>query len=254
MTPMDAVVDRRDMTDRTTAGSGAVPDPRDPSHDSPRTATETSDAALVGRLRGGDESAFAEIVKGWSGLMLRVARLHVATEASAEEVVQETWMAVIRGLPRFEGRSSLRTWVFRILTNLAKTRGVREARSVPMSALSGADDSGPTVDPDRFRAADDQYPHNWTLLGKPRPWEPTPEDSALAGEIRAELAKALALLPDRQRVVVSLRDIQGLTSDEVCGVLDVSAANQRVLLHRGRAKLRGVLEDYYRHNSEGVTS
>jgi RNA polymerase sigma-70 factor, ECF subfamily len=216
----------------------------------PPRAAGRDDSELVDRLRAGDETAFASIVSGWSPMMLRVARAHVSTEASCEEIVQETWMAVIRGLDRFEGRSSLRTWVFRILTNLAKTRGVREARSVPMSAWGPADTDGPTVEPDRFRAADDQYPHNWTPLGAPTQWQPGPEQSAVAEEARQLLGAALQDLPERQRVVVTLRDVHGLSSDEVCAALDLSPANQRVLLHRGRARLRAVLEDYYRGAGE----
>jgi RNA polymerase sigma-70 factor (ECF subfamily) len=215
----------------------------------PRTAWPDDDE-LLARLRDGDESAFAGLVTRWSPMMLRVARSHVSTEASSEEIVQETWMAVIRGLEAFEGRSSLRTWVFRILTNLAKTRGVREARSVPMSSWRPADDGGPTVDPDRFQSSGGDYPHNWTPVGAPVPWEPGPEQSAVAGEIRRLLAAALADLPDRQRAVVTLRDVHGLSSEEVCGTLDLSQANQRVLLHRGRARLRTVLEDYYRGAEE----
>jgi RNA polymerase sigma-70 factor (ECF subfamily) len=151
---------------------------------------------------------------------------------------------VIKGLPGFEGRSSLRTWVFHILTNLAKTRGIREARSVPKSTI--ADDDGPTVDPGRFQGADDKWPHNWTPIGAPRPWEPSPESAALAGEIRAMLAAALEHLPERQRIVVKLRDVHGLSAEEVRTALGLTAANQRVLLHRARAKLRERLEEYYR--------
>jgi RNA polymerase sigma-70 factor (ECF subfamily) len=207
----------------------------------PRTAG-ADDRELVELLRRGDETAFATIVRGWSPMMLRVARGHVSTDASCEEIVQETWMAVIRGLNAFEGRSSLRTWVFRILTNLAKTRGVREARSVPMSSWAPSDEAGPTVDPDRFRAADDQYPHNWTPVGAPTEWQPGPEQSAVAGETRRLLGAALQELPERQRAVVTLRDVHGLSSDEVCAALDVSEGNQRVLLHRARSKVRGALE------------
>ena len=205
--------------------------------------TGGDDPELLSRLRHGDEATFAGVVRGWSPMMLRVARGHLSTDASCEEVVQETWMAVIRGLDGFEGRSSLRTWVFRILTNLAKTRGVREARTVPMSA---ADGTGPTVDPDRFRPASDELPHNWTPVGAPVAWQPGPEQAAVAAETRRLLGAALQDLPDRQREVVTLRDVHGLSSDEVCAALDLTAANQRVLLHRGRARLRAVLEDYYR--------
>lgn len=241
MTGEATVSTRAEPTRGTVDG---VPVPRPP---------QVDDSALVAHLRAGDEAAFAEIVTSWSPMMLRVARGHVSTDASCEEIVQETWMAVVRGLDGFEGRSSLRTWVFRILTNLAKTRGVREARTVPMSSWGPDDESGPTVDPDRFRGPDDQYPHNWTPVGKPTPWEPSPEQSAVAGETRQLLGAALLELPERQRTVVTLRDVHGMSGAEVCGLLDLSQANQRVLLHRGRARLRTVLEDYYRAAGE-VTS
>jgi RNA polymerase sigma-70 factor (ECF subfamily) len=224
------------------AVTGATPLP------GPRARDDEAD--LLARLRSGDESAFVAVVSDWSPMMLRVARGHVSTDASCQEVVQETWMAVIRGLAGFEGRSSLRTWVFRILTNLAKTRGLRESRSVPMSSWRPDDPGGPTVDPDRFRTAGDEYPHNWTPAGAPVAWQPGPEQSAVAGETRRLLAAALADLPDRQRTVVTMRDVHGFSADEVCEVLELSAANQRVLLHRGRAKLRSVLEDYYREAGE----
>ncbi len=214
----------------------------------PRLSVEDD---VLRRLRAGDEGAFAEIVGSWSPMMLRVARFHVSTEASAEEIVQETWMAVVRGLDAFEGRSSLRTWVFRILTNLAKTRGVREARTVPMSALAPETlDDGPAIDADRFRPPDDDWPGHWTSIGAPSSW-PTPEGSVLGSEIRARVGEALARLPERQRVVVTLRDVHGMDSEEVCTVLSISPANQRVLLHRGRAHVRAELEDYYRGRDDG---
>ena len=206
-------------------------------------------ARLLERLRAGDQSAFAELVDSWSPVLLRVARLYVATRASAEEVVQDTWLAVIEQLDRFEGRSSLRTWVFRILENQARTRGVRDARALPWSSAFGSDgieDSGPTVAPTRFRGPADRWPGGWTPAGRPAPWQPPPEDAAVASEIRRELGAALDELPARQRTVVELRDVHGLTSDEVCERLGVSPANQRILLHRGRARLRARLEDVYR--------
>lgn len=218
----------------------------------PRSPTE-AEQDLLDRLRRGDEAAFAEVVDAWSPSLLRVARSFVSTDASAQEVVQETWLAVLRGLDRFEGRSSLRTWVFRILSNLGKTRGVREARAVPWSSLSPADAGGPTVDAGRFRGPEDDWPHHWTPVGAPTRWEPSPEDAAVAGEIRGQVARALAKLPERQRTVVGLRDVHGMTSDEVCLALDISPANQRVLLHRGRARLRAALEDYYRRGQQGTS-
>jgi len=210
------------------------------------------DSELLGLLRAGDEDTFRDIVDRWSPVMLRVARAHVSTDASAQEIVQEAWLGVIKGIDRFEGRSSVRTWVFRILTNLAKTRGVREARSVPWSSLGPEDTEGPTVDPSRFRGPDDEWPSHWTPAGAPVPFPESPEGSLVAKEVRELLADALVELPERQRIVVSLRDVHGLDSDEVCEVLGLSAANQRVLLHRGRAKLRALLESYYRGHEEGV--
>jgi len=202
--------------------------------------------SLVERLRSGDAESFARVVDDWSPTMLRVARSFVSTQASAEEVVQETWLAVLRGLDGFEGRSALRTWVFRILANLAKTRGVREARTIPWSSVPSA--GGPTVDPDRFRGSDEPWSGHWTDAGAPSAWEASPEAAILAGEIRAQVQTALEDLPEQQRTVVSLRDIHGLDSDEVCATLGISPGNQRVLLHRGRARLRSALEDFYRQD------
>lgn len=189
------------------------------------------DPAHLARLRAGDEAAFAEIVRAWSPAMLRVARAHVRTHASAEEVVQEAWLGVLRSLPGFEGRATLRTWVFRILVHTARRRGRVEARVTV---------SGPTVDPPRFRDADDEYPGHWRDDAAPAEWGPEP--AALAAEFREVLARALAGLPERQRAVVELRDVHGLDGDEVCELLHLTPANQRVLLHRGRARLRAVLE------------
>lgn len=202
-------------------------------------------ADLVARLRAGDEGAFAEVLTAWSPAMLRVARAHVSTAASAEEVVQDTWLAVIKGLDGFEGRSSLRTWVFRILVNQAKTRGVREGRTLPFSSVA-PEDAGPTVDPDRFQGPDGAHPGGWTPEGAPRTWPPTPEDAAVAAEVRQLLAAAIDALPERQRIVLTLHDVQGLTSAEVSEVLDITQQNERVLLHRARAKVRAALEGYHR--------
>lgn len=207
-------------------------------------APPPDEQALLVRLRAGDADAFAGIVRDWSPGMLRLARGHVSTRASAEEVVQETWLACVRGLAGFEGRSSVRTWTFRILVNIAKTRGVRESRSVPWSSLDT--DDAPTVDPSRFLPADHLWPGHWTPAGTPQAWEPLPEDSVLAGEVQSLVAAVLDDLPPRQRSVVSLRDVHGFSSDEVCEVLGITVANQRVLLHRGRARVRAALEDYYR--------
>jgi RNA polymerase sigma-70 factor (ECF subfamily) len=200
------------------------------------------DPELVERLRRRDDAAFAAVLDAWSTGMLRVARGFVSTPASAEEVVQDTWLAVIQGLDGFAGRSSLRTWVFRILVNTAKRRGARESRTVPWSALSTADDAGPTVDPGRFLEPGHEWAGHWREF--PADW-PRPEQAALDGEVRARAAAALAGLPVRQRVVITLRDVEGYTSDEVCSILEISAPHQRVLLHRARATVRAVLERYF---------
>jgi RNA polymerase sigma-70 factor (ECF subfamily) len=202
--------------------------------------TSSTDDAIVAGVRSGDEAVFAQLLDEWSRSMLLLARTFVSTEASAEEVVQDTWLAVIRGIDGFEGRSSLRTWVYRILVNTAKKRGVRESRVLPWSSL-GDDDHGPTVDPALFRDAADQCPGGWRTF--PPVWSPS-EGAVLAGEVRARLRVAIDALPDRQRVVITLRDVLGHTSGEVCEMLEISGANQRVLLHRARAAVRARLAPY----------
>lgn len=204
-----------------------------------------NDALLVDRLRSGDADAFAEIVRTWSPMMLQAARSYVSTDASAQDVVQEAWLAMIRGLDKFEGRSSLRTWLLAILANIGRSRGVREARTLPMSSLGSAEGDRPAVDPNRFRGSDDKWPRNWTPLGKPRPWPRPPEEEVMAAESRTQLEHGLAELPERQRTVVALRDVHGLSSEEVSALLGISAGNQRVLLHRGRSRLRGLLELHF---------
>jgi RNA polymerase sigma-70 factor (ECF subfamily) len=201
-----------------------------------------SDDVLVARLRDRDEAAFALLVDCWSPGMQRLARSFVSTNDSAAEVVQDAWLAVIRGLGRFEGRATLKTWVYRILVNIAKRRGSRESRTIPWSSLAAAEDSGPTVDPTRFAGPDTQFPGHW--IHPPAAW-PSPEQEALSWEIRAQLETALAALPDRQRVVITLRDMEGYTSAEVSTILDISPGNQRVLLHRARALVRQRLEEYF---------
>jgi RNA polymerase sigma-70 factor (ECF subfamily) len=197
------------------------------------------EAALVDGLRRRDEKTFARLVDTWSPGMLRAARAFVADDHTAQDVVQETWLGVVRGIEKFRGESSLRTWAYRILINRARTRGARDGRVVP-AGLAG-DENGPTVSPDRFRGAGEAYAGHWRT--SPSAW-PTPEDGVLGGETRRRLAAALDGLPARQRAVVTLRDVDGYGSDEVCELLSISAANQRVLLHRGRAALRAALEDY----------
>lgn len=200
------------------------------------------DAALVAALRAGDDRVFASLVDAWSPAMLRLARMHVATHETAEDVVQEAWLAAVRGLDRFEGRSTLRTWVFHILLNIARTRGVKDQRTVPFSSLGDGDDRSPTVDPARFRAAGEEHAGGWRV--PPQPW-PTPEGNLLSKETRAVIDACLAALPARQRAVLELRDVHGYDAAEVCDLLDVTLGNQRVLLHRARAAVRGALEVYF---------
>jgi len=208
-----------------------------------RAAVLPPDDVLVARLGAGDEAAFTLVLDAWSGGMVRLARGFVSTPDSAAEVVQDTWLAVVEGIGRFEGRSSLRTWVYRILVNTAKRRRDRERRSVPWSSVVDTDEAGPTVDPARFQGPGEPYPGHWREF--PEPW-PAPEDAALAGETRRLLVAALERLPERQRRVITLRDVEGCSAEEVCAILEISAANQRVLLHRARAIVRARVEEHYR--------
>jgi len=202
----------------------------------PATTGTPSELELVARLRAGDTRAFATLVETHHDLLLRLARGYVRSEAVAEEVVQETWLAVIEGIDRFEGRSSLRTWMSRILVNRARTRGVREARSVPISAL-GAPDDGGEIDAARFDAAG-----RW--LEAPTPWSDaaTPERLLADAQTRAIIERAIAELPETQRLVMTMRDLADMDAEEVCATLDISEGNQRVLLHRARTRIRAELE------------
>jgi len=201
----------------------------------------TEDASVVQRLRDGDESAFALLVERYGPSMLRVARMYVRDRAVAEEVVQETWLAVLSGIDRFEGRSSLKTWIFRILSNRAKTRGEREGRTVPFSAVATAEatESEPAVDVDRFLGPDSATPYAWA--NPPRAWT---QDEVIKRETLDVLRHAIEELPPAQREVIRLRDIEGWSAGEVADALDVTDVNQRVLLHRARSKVRGALEEY----------
>ena len=200
-------------------------------------------AELVAALRAGDEQAFTALIDELGPSMLRVARMYVSTRAVAEDVVQETWLAVLSGIERFEGRSSLKTWIFRILTNRAKTRGEREGRSIPFSSFaSDADaDEGATVDADRFQRGG-QFEGAWRSA--PSRWSDLPENR-LVGKETIEVAQAaIAALPESQRTVITMRDVDGWSAEEVRNVLGLSESNQRVLLHRARAKVRRALETY----------
>jgi RNA polymerase sigma-70 factor (ECF subfamily) len=197
------------------------------------------DARLVDGLRAGDEAAFAAVMREYGGAMLRVAQMYVSSRSVAEEVVQEAWLGVLKGIGRFEGRSSLKTWLFRIVANTAKTRGIREARSIPFSALGEADDE-PAVDPDRFLGDGERFPGHWGA--PPRRW--APEGELLSQETLEVIEREIERLPPAQRAVITMRDVQGLTSDEVRNALELTETNQRVLLHRARSKVRAALEEY----------
>jgi RNA polymerase sigma-70 factor (ECF subfamily) len=201
----------------------------------------TSDQRIVAGLRAGDEGTFRELFERTYPMMKRVARAYVASDAVAEEVVQDTWMAIVTGIERFQGRSALGTWMFSILTNQAKTHSARERRALPFSSVAPAEVEQPVVDPDRFQNGDEAWPGHWAT--PPRPWQ-KPERRLLSLEAREQLKHALAQLPERQRLIVVLRDVEGLSAEEVCDLLELSQENQRVLLHRGRSRLRAVLEEY----------
>jgi RNA polymerase sigma-70 factor, ECF subfamily len=208
------------------------------------SAVELNERDLCAALRRGDESAFSTVVSLYSGPLRRLALSYVRSAAVADEVVQETWLGVIRGIHAFEERSSLKTWIFRILTNTAKTRAERESRMVPLSALSAADSDSdePAVDPDRFFDQQQaRWPGHWA--SPPARWDELPADHLEGRELLDAMKAAIEGLPSRQRQVIVLRDIEGWDAEEVCRVLELSEANQRVLLHRGRSKVRQALED-----------
>jgi RNA polymerase sigma-70 factor (ECF subfamily) len=198
----------------------------------------TDEQRLIESLKGGDEHAFAWLLDEYSSALLRVAMTHVGTRAVAEEVVQETWLGVINGLDRFEGRSSLKTWILSILVNQAKTRGTREARTVPFASLA-PDDDAPAVDPERFRGPHEQYAGGWRAF--PANWKAADQLVQDRETIRVVM-RAIAELPLTQQTVIRMRDVQGYSAEEVCATLDVSEANQRVLLHRARSRVRSALE------------
>jgi RNA polymerase sigma-70 factor (ECF subfamily) len=208
-----------------------------------RTAASSAaadEAELLTRLRAGDEQAFEALVDSYHGTMIAVALNYVKTRDVAEEVVQDAWVGVLNGLDRFEGRSSLKTWIMRVLVNTALTRGGREARSVPFSSLAPADRDEPAVDPERFRPPGEAFAGHWN--GYPSDWTSLPEAGLLGRETLDVARRAIAELPDSQRTVIAMRDIAGCSADEVCDALDLSAGNQRVILHRARSRVRAALE------------
>jgi RNA polymerase sigma-70 factor (ECF subfamily) len=210
--------------------------------------TDLDAKALVEAAKNGDEQAFATVVEKYHASMLRVARMFVKDDQTAEEIAQDTWIAVIEGIDRFEGRSSFRTWLFTILSNKAKTRAVRDGRIVPFSAIASADAASgeDAVDADNFLGADhERAPYHWSA--KPQPWT---EDKVLADETVAHVHAAIDELPPTQREVIRLRDVEGWSPEEIAEVLEISPGNQRVLLHRARAKVRNAIEGYV--DNDGV--
>jgi RNA polymerase sigma-70 factor (ECF subfamily) len=207
-------------------------------------SASVEEGRLVEALRAGDEETFVELVRRYGPTMLRVCRLYVSSRAVAEEVVQEAWLAVLTGIGRFEGRSSFRTWLFRILTNRAQTRAVKEGRTVPFSALRDEETGGaePSVEADRFRGSGERFAHHWT--SSPARWAELPEASLLSHETISFVERATASLPPAQRAVITLRDILGWQAHEVCELLEITDASQRILLHRARTKVRKALEHH----------
>ncbi len=209
------------------------------------SGAQTDEWAMIAALRNGEEAAFTALVNRYHATMIRLAMIYVSDRSVAEEVAQEAWMGILRSLDNFEGRSSLKTWMFRILTNRAKTRATREGRSIAFSDLWSIDQEPdePVLEPERFLPSDHaQWPHHWAT--PPQSWAAVPEERMLSQETRALVQGAINTLPMSQRMVISLRDIAGWTSEEVCNVLNITESNQRVLLHRARAKVRRALERY----------
>ena len=215
----------------------------------PVTAEEK---ALLDALRAGDPDAFGSLIDRYHSPLIRLAMSYVATREAAEDVVQETWLAVMAGIDRFEGRSSLKTWIFRILINRAKSAGVREHRSVPFSAFDDAEGKEPSVEASRFQTGT-RWAGYWSA--PPHSWAGIPEERLLSAETRAVVDDAIAMLPTMQRAVITLRDVRSFTSQETCEVLGINVVNQRVLLHRARTKVRARLEEYLEPtDASGVAS
>ena len=201
-------------------------------------AIDAEELTLLARLREGDEAAFTLLVDRYHALTVRVARAYVRSHEVAEEVAQEAWIGVIQGLPRFEGRSTLKTWILRIVANRARTRAAREARSVPFSALGSEEEDG--IDSSRFRGPHDPFPGHWTSY--PRTWPALPEEASATRETLSVVQEAIEALPEKQRLVITLRDIEGWDAADTAAALDLTDTNQRVLLHRARSRVRAALE------------
>jgi RNA polymerase sigma-70 factor (ECF subfamily) len=209
----------------------------------------SAEADFIDRLRGGDEAAFVCLVTAYSASLRRLAMAFGSIDSVAEEVVQETWLAVLTGIARFEGRSSVKTWIFKILANRAKTRAIREKRTINFSELNDSlEPDEPAVDPARFLpASHPTWPGHWA--SPLNSWSASAEDAVVGRETMGVLQRELDRLPPAQRLVVALRDVEGWPAADVCEVLGLSETNQRVLLHRGRSRLRGVLESYFKDNA-----
>ncbi len=200
---------------------------------------------LMNALRARDEEAFTYLVEQYHPSLVRLARIFVGDSAVAEEVAQETWLAVLNGLDQFEGRSSLKTWIFSILTNKAKTSGRRASRMLFYTDPEGSPWGQSTVDPSRFTDAGDEGGANmWRAEAAPASWDGIPEEALLAKETMQQIQRAIEALPEQQRLVITLRDMDQFAADEICSVLGISETNQRVLLHRARARVREALESY----------
>jgi len=225
------------------APDGATPMSASPEEGRDRR-TAAGDTALLARLRAGDEDAFLTLVDACAPAMRKLARAYVRDDQTAEDIVQEAWLAVLRGLESFEGRGSLRGWIFAIVANLAKTRGVRDARSVPFSALvrDEVERDDPSYPAERFAGPASQWPDHWR--GFPAVWGEHPEERLLSSEMQSHIERAIDMLPPAQRAVVLLRDVGGRSTADVCDLLELSEANARVLLHRARAKVRRAIEPY----------
>jgi RNA polymerase sigma-70 factor (ECF subfamily) len=211
----------------------------------PTTIQADDDAELLSALKQRDERAFVALVERYQRPLLRLALVYCRSLAIAEEIVQDTWLGMIQGIDRFEGRASLKTWLFQILVNRARTRAEREGRDVSFSSLAeGAEAPGePAVPPERFRPIDDKWPNNWAL--PPHSWGESADAGLLAGETMDLVKRAIAQLPSAQQQVITLRDIEGWPAEDVCNVLMISETNQRVLLHRARSRVRGALEGHF---------
>lgn len=208
---------------------------------------EKDDSVVLDALRAGDEEAFRELVARHQRALFAVALSYAGTPAAAEEVVQETWLGVLRGIDRFEGRSSLKTWIFAVLVNQARSRGRVEQRSIPFPSFpdrpDGSEGSEPAIDPRRFRGPGDAFEGYWVT--PPKPFGQLPEERVTSAETLDAVAESIRRLPPLQQQVIALRDIEGWSAEEVCSFLELSEANQRVLLHRARSRVRSALEEHF---------